>query len=120
MDISATDLLRVFLVFGLLIGFGFGWNYLTDRLEAENVEGYTWALVVGGVGVTVALAGALIGWLNAGVLLACFVASGSPMILGDVRRHHRKLRHLIDFALGRDHGREQTPTAGEPGATDSR
>lgn len=72
----------------VLLAFGMVYNALVARLGRKyGNHGYTAWLVVVGVGCT--LVGALpqIGLRNGLHLVAAFVASGSPMIVGDVLRH---------------------------------
>ena len=73
-----------------LILFGMAYNAGVQRLGRQYGDhGYTAWLVVVGVAVTVLGALPQIG-LRAGLhLLLAFVASGSPMIVGDVWRHLR-------------------------------
>ncbi len=75
--------LLVAVLFGLVM-FGFVFNTLVDWLAARK-EGYTSLLVV--LGVMVTLAGvALISWQAAVYCFLGFVASGSPMVVGDIAR----------------------------------
>jgi len=75
---------------GLLL-FGIGYNWFVTRLEQGGHDrGYTSLLVV--VGVMVTLAGALVvvGWWAVLVVALCFVASGTPMIVGSIARYTRE------------------------------
>lgn len=68
--------------------FGLGFNWLTGWLHQRgDNEGYTWLLVVVGVGVTLFVGGFVVGWEAVGVLFLLFAASGSPMAGGDVHRY---------------------------------
>jgi len=68
-----------------LLAFGVVFNDFVTR-AGEHKDGYTWLLVV--VGVLVTLLGvALISWQAAVLTLIAFVASGIPMIVGDVARY---------------------------------
>ena len=77
---------------GLLI-FGVAYNLAVTWLIYHGYdEGYTWALVV--VGVLVTLIGlALIAPFAAMLALATFAASGLPMALGSWWRHVRSRKH---------------------------
>lgn len=76
------------LILAILIAFGLIFDRLVGRIEADDPDhGYTAIWVVVGVGVTVALISPIIGWMNALIVIAGFIASGVPMILGSIRRH---------------------------------
>lgn len=91
---NASVILALFL-------FGVGYNLLVAWLEARGYDrGYMAFIVSAGVGITLA------GWyvltrdLEGGLLLvACFAASGLPMILGSVTRYVQ--RRAIDAAAER-------------------
>ena len=79
-------------VFGLvlisLVLFGCGYNALTKWLERNKFErGFVSLLVAGGAAVTVLAAGFLIGFEQSLIVLACFAASGLPMMVGSVARY---------------------------------
>ena len=85
---------------GVMIGlllFGMVYNALVELLERDgHDQGYTAVLVVGGTLVTlggVALmlgrVARLVGLEGAAVALACFSASGLPMVVGSVSRYAR-------------------------------
>lgn len=77
---------------GLLL-FGVGYDWLVTRLEERgHDQGYTSLLVVGGVLITLAGAGLLVGWWTVAVISLCFTASGTPMIVGSVCRYARERR----------------------------
>ena len=116
MNLSATTLLPLFYTLALLVCFGIGWNYLIDRMHAKGIEGATWAMVAGGVATTVLTAGPLIGWQNVAILFLCFVASGAPMIVGDVRRFYAMLKRFIETA--KHDGRQISETTRTPRAPD--
>lgn len=65
-----------------LVAFGVIFNWLTERIQQRTAHHYTAELVVIGVLVTVLASAPLIGLVNALIVLALFVASGSPMIIG--------------------------------------
>jgi hypothetical protein len=69
----------------------FSWLYngLMNRRKGENV--YTAIYVVGGVTVTL-FGAALISWKAALLVLVCFMASGVPMIIGDMVRSTKRQR----------------------------
>jgi hypothetical protein len=102
----------------LLFCFGCVWEYLVTQLETAGVEGHTWELVVGGVAVTLIIAGHHIGWFNVLLLLVCFAASGAPMIVGAVRRHHVKWSRFIRRIQGIYDGRQQAAPARDTSAPD--
>ncbi len=61
--------------------FGISFNYFVGALE-EKKDGILAQLVVAGVGVTL-IGVAIISWKAAVLVLACFAASGIPMIVGE-------------------------------------
>lgn len=74
---------------GLLL-FGVAYNALVEYLERDGRDrGYTAFLVVGGTLVTLGGVALLIGLEGAGMALACFSASGLPMVVGSVSRYAR-------------------------------
>ena len=68
-----------------LFFFGLAYNTLVTRL-GDRKAGYTSFLVVGGVAVNLG-ALALFSWQSALLMAACFIASGTPMIIGEIQRH---------------------------------
>lgn len=91
-------------VLGTLFGFGIAYNYFVSRLNRRGwSEGYTAMLVVVGVSITVIGSIAMIGMTNALYMLAAFVASGLPMIAGDVLRHVRKREKQLESLRTIDH-----------------
>jgi len=79
---------------------GLAYNALVGRLERTGMaRGYTAFLVVAGVLFTLARVGVATNAETAAIVLACFGASGLPMIVGSMRRH--ALARMQDEALGR-------------------
>jgi hypothetical protein len=79
-----------------LVAFGFSYNGLVDYL-GERKDGYTAFMVVAGVLIT--LGGvAMIDWQAAAIALACFAASGTPMVLGDIARTVQRRERSIRIA----------------------
>ena len=80
--------LAVAVLAGLAL-FGCAYNRWVERLEREGSDrGYMGFIVAFGCAVTIAGYALITGSLAlALVLLACFVASGTPMIVGSVGRH---------------------------------
>lgn len=75
---------------GLLI-YGAIYNWIVGWLKREECHrGYTALLVVGGTLVTLVGASVLIGVKYALLTLACFMASGLPMVLGSMARYMRE------------------------------
>ena len=78
---------------GVMIGlllFGMVYNALVELLERDgHDQGYTAFLVVGGTLVTLGGVALLVGLEGAAVALACFSASGLPMVVGSVSRYAR-------------------------------
>lgn len=71
----------------LVAGVAFGTLYalLVNHLSRSGrLEGFTSLAVVAGVLVTVGLAAIVIGWLPTLFVLLVFVATGTPMIIGDI------------------------------------
>lgn len=88
-----TETWLVLALVGCLVVFGVVFNRRVQRLEEETPEhGYTAFLVAGGVLVTVAVMAPLVGLRATALLLAGFVASGSPMIIGSVGRALERMR----------------------------
>ena len=82
------ELLIVMLSLGL---FGIIYNAFTDWIERHGHDrGITSLLVVVGVIVTLAGALTLIGLDSVIILAFCFVASGTPMIVGSLARYARR------------------------------
>jgi len=81
----------------VLIGlFSISWPYnaLTDWVHVATKSASPWTsfLVVGGILYTIGGAVLVDGWatINVFTLLACFAASGLPMVVGDVLRYLRR------------------------------
>ena len=70
-----------------LFAFGIVYNWLVLQISRRgHSDGYTWLLVVIGVGITVIAAGFTIGWAVVLLLFVYFAASGTPMAMGDIWR----------------------------------
>lgn len=81
---------------GLLL-FGIGYNALVAKLEREGyTDGYTALLVVGGTLITVLGVTIVIGIEAAVQVTLCFVASGTPMILGSIVRYSAERRATLE------------------------
>ena len=82
-------------VCAVLVVFGIGYNWLVERIEADDGErGYLSLLVVGGVLITLG-AYALLRGIGAGLEVALlFAASGTPMIVGSIAREMRDRRQV--------------------------
>jgi hypothetical protein len=78
----------VIMVCGLLL-FGIVYDLLVTHLNQRPAghRGYTAFLVVVGVAVTVTATLPIIGFENYLILVIAFIASGIPMITGDMRRY---------------------------------
>lgn len=79
---------------GLLI-FGYLFDRLTEWTE-RNTEGYTAFLVVAGVAVTLGVCIPFIGLYNTALVVAAFIFSGLPMIIGSVLRQAKKNRAELE------------------------
>lgn len=76
-----------------LFGFGLAFNWLINLFNRHGLDdGFTWLLVVVGVGITVLAAGFTIGWTAVIVLFIYFAASGLPMAAGDIYRYAKARR----------------------------
>jgi hypothetical protein len=85
-----TGWVFIVVILGLLV-FGGIYNHVVAGLEEKGHDrGYTAYLVVGGTLVTVLGAIPLIGVESAGMVLACFAASGLPMVVGSSKRHSQQ------------------------------
>lgn len=84
--------LQTGITLGGLVLFGVAYAALVGHISRRKVEGQTASLVVVGVLVTVLGMAPLIGLEKALLVLAGFVASGTPMILEYVLRNHAKLQ----------------------------
>lgn len=87
-----------------LVLFGIGYNWLTAKAESTRfIRGYTSLFVAGGVAVTVATMGFVS--LHFAILTAgAFVASGVPMIIGEMIRHKRREALRRARKVARHHG----------------
>lgn len=84
-------------IYGLAYNAFVAWLNRTGR-----GEGYTSILVVAGTLVTLAFASILIGLLHTLLVLLVFVATGLPMVLGDLYRYteaRRKAREQLAATL---------------------
>jgi len=91
------DPVTIGIVYGLLFGFGFGYNLAVAWVERQGYdEGYTAILVVLGVGVT--LCGiAVLDFMAALLALGAFAASGFRMVVGSIARHARARKQAQDL-----------------------
>lgn len=92
MDNEFSHILATFS--GALAG-GIAYNALVDWMEKRGIDGYTWLQVVGGVGMTLVFAIALVGWQDVMRLTALFAATGLPMIAGALYRREKRLARLV-------------------------
>lgn len=68
---------------------GVAYAYLIHYLERSvKAEGLTWLEVVAGVGLTLALAVPVVGWMPTLAVVALFTLTGTPQIVGALYRHH--------------------------------
>jgi len=96
MELGGWDLVAV--MTGLLL-FGIVYNAFVAWLERRgHDQGYTALLVVAGTLVTLLGAAVIIGLEDALVVLACFAASGLPMIVGSIARHVQERAKMWDEA----------------------
>lgn len=82
---------------GVLFLFGVLYNSWVGRL-GEDKEGYTSLFVALGVFIALA-AGAVFFPIPAAFFLALFVASGLPMIVGDIQRYQRRRKEAKERIL---------------------
>jgi hypothetical protein len=75
----------------LLVLVGLALNRVVDTASARGLDHYAWGFVVLGTGATVGLSALYIGWQAAAIVLGCFAASGTPMVVGALIRHERRL-----------------------------
>ena len=82
---SAVDGRLIGAVLAGLVMFGAAYNaWMTHLGDAK--EGYVALLVAGGCAVTL-VGVAIIDWRAAALCLGAFIASGIPMIIGDIKRY---------------------------------
>jgi hypothetical protein len=97
MELIGNDSGLIAVLLGLVL-FGCGYAVVVAWLGRRS-EGFVSLLVVLGTLVTLSGAGLLIGMKAVMVVLACFAASGLPMIVGDVvgyvRRRERDRKELL-------------------------
>jgi hypothetical protein len=82
----STNWTEIALTLVILFGFGVAYALVVRHMAQRGVEGQTAYLVVFGVGMTVLISSALVGWQAVALLLACFAASGLPMVIEYVLR----------------------------------
>lgn len=100
-----VDIGRLPVIMVALFAFGITYNIIADWVSRQASDhGYAAFLVMGGVIVTLAGFAILVGLEIAGAALACFAASGLPMIVGSVLRQLQR-RSLASHALD-DQARE--------------
>jgi len=81
----------LFLALLLALVFGVAYNLLVTRLNrCGDTEPYTAILVVGGVLITLAFTALFIPRRAALITVAFFIATGAPMMIGDIVRYMRK------------------------------
>lgn len=86
----SVDVGVVVIVFLMLLIFGGLYNLLVAYLERYGyLEGYLSLIVAAGVFVTL-IGIAILSWQAALIILVCFVASGTPMIIGSITRYIRQ------------------------------
>lgn len=99
-----------------LLGFGAVYDQLVAECHRRGYDdGYTSLLVVGGVGVTLAAAAPVIGRRNAERVFWLFVASGVPMIVGDIGRYVKRRKGHWEWVNGNGEGRNVIQTKGMAG-----
>jgi hypothetical protein len=94
MQEMAVNFPQIGLVMAVLILMSIGYDWLVDQAMGRKMEMYVAYSVVGGCAYTLIGAGfamgwssALYGWQAALITLACFTASGLPMVIGSMRRY---------------------------------
>lgn len=95
----SVDIGVVVIVFLLLLIFGGLYNQLVAFLERQGyLEGYLSLIVAAGVFITL-IGVSILSWEVALIILVCFIASGTPMIIGSITRYiHQRAKfqqHLI-------------------------
>jgi len=70
----------------ILFVFGSAYSLVVRLIARRGIEGQTAYLVVLGSGITILGSAFLIGWVHALLVLACFGASGLPMVIEYVLR----------------------------------
>lgn len=92
----ALNWTAISLTLAILLIFGSAYALVVRKMAEQHIEGQTAYLVAFGVLVTVLASTALNGWLATLLTLACFAASGFPMIVeyvlrvSDARRRDRE------------------------------
>lgn len=88
--LNGYDSVVILSLSGFLLMFGLAYNSLISHLEEEGyLEGYVWAAVAFGVGVTIAVM-AVIDWRAAALMLWLFFCSGLFMVLGSIWRYVKR------------------------------
>lgn len=105
------ELSQVIAVICLLILFGIGYNHFEEWAERRGyTEGYLSLVVALGVlGTLIALA--ILSWQSALLALICFIASGTPMIIGSIIRYLK----LREAAIERMKNERQAARMAKPG-----
>jgi hypothetical protein len=110
---------RFALLWLLFHGLSWAYNALIDRLHwREHMDNWTWLTVVIGVGYTLVAAGVVLwGFVGQGstavvVVFLMFVATGIPMIAGDIRRVvvWANNGHVLEVVEANDDSRNEDPT----------
>jgi hypothetical protein len=92
MQLSAAFYPTFGLTLAALFIFGLAYAALVRHISKVGMQGQTAYAVIGGVAVTLALATFVVGITTTLVLLACFSASGLPMVIEYVTRVHLEQR----------------------------
>lgn len=86
----SIDVGLLIIVFLLLLIFGGLYNHFVEYMDRLHyIEGYLSLVVAFGVFVTL-IGVSILSWQAALVILVCFIASGTPMIIGSITRYIRK------------------------------
>lgn len=89
MDIQPTLSLYLALILAAIVGTAY--NALVARANVTGkTEGYTALLVVGGVVITFMFISFFISLETLLVIMAFFIATGTPMLIGDIMRYIRR------------------------------
>lgn len=111
-NLSGQDAGWIGVILMTLFLFGIAFNALVGYAERRSyMRGYVAFFVV--LGVLVTLGGAaLIDWRGALIVLATFIASGTPMLFGSIHRHMVDREAELDM-MRRDARREANDTTKE-------
>jgi hypothetical protein len=82
-------------VLALLLVFGILYNAWVSKKPRVDMEAYVSIYVVIGVGVTL-LGFAILEPKAAIIALFCFIASGTPMLLGSIGKYGRQRKYELD------------------------